>query len=233
MTVIDFSNKKNTSMGTKVYEFLKKEIVSLQMPPGKSISENETAERLQVSRTPVREAFLRLSQEDLVTVFPQKGSFVSLINLDHLEETRFMREHLEVATAQLACEFFTEKGFQLITANLEKQEKCNREKNYKEFYDLDDEFHSIIFRECNKTRIWSVLQTMMSINFNRMRFLSLSENLNTDILIAQHHEIVDAIRAKDKVRVEKVVREHLNIVVIDRQELIKRYPDFFRVITPN
>jgi DNA-binding GntR family transcriptional regulator len=228
MNVIDFSNKKNTSMGTKVYEFLKKEIVSLEMPPGKSISENEIAERLQVSRTPVREAFLKLAQEELITVFPQKGSIVSLIDLDHLEETRFMREHLEVASALLACELFTEKSFQLITANLEAQEKCISEKKYKEFYDLDDDFHSIIFTECNKTRIWNVLQNMMSVNFNRLRFLSVSEKLNTDKIISQHHEIVDAIRAKDKGRVEKVVREHLNLVVIDRQELNKKYPDIFK-----
>ncbi len=214
-------------MGTKVYEYLKKEIVSLEMPPGKSISENEIAERLQVSRTPVREAFLKLSQEDLVTVFPQKGSIVSLIDLDHLEETRFMREHLEVATTILACELFTEESFQLMTANLEAQEKCISEKKYKEFYDLDDDFHSIIFKECNKARIWNVLQNMMSINFNRMRFLSISEELNTDEIIAQHHEIVNAIRAKDPVRAEKVVREHLNLVVIDRKALNKKYPDYF------
>ncbi|MGJ9385702.1 GntR family transcriptional regulator [Salipaludibacillus sp. CF4.18] len=232
MTVIDFTNKKSTSMGTKVYEFLKKEIVSLNMLPGKSISENEIAESLQVSRTPVREAFLKLSQEELITVYPQKGSIVSLIDLDHLEETRFMREHLEVATSLLACELFNEESFQRITANLEKQEKCISEKKYKEFFDLDDDFHSIIFTGCNKTRIWNVLQNMMSINFNRIRFLSVSEELNTDLVIAQHHEIANAIRAEDKVRVEKVVREHLNLVVIDRQELNKKYPDFFKVVHP-
>lgn len=228
MTIFDFSNKKSTSMGTKVYEFLKGEIIRLKLPPGISISENELAVRLQVSRTPVREAFLRLSQEDLVTVYPQKGSIVSLIDLDQMEESRFMREHLEVATTKLACELFTDFYLDEINANLEAQKKCINEKSYEEFYELDDEFHSIIFSGCNKSRIWNVIQNMMSINFSRMRYLSLSEKLNTDKLIAQHHEIVDAIKEKNPLRAEKVVREHLNLVVIDSEDLKMKYPNYLK-----
>jgi DNA-binding GntR family transcriptional regulator len=226
--VIDFSNKKNNSMGTRVYEFLKDEIVSLKLQPGKSISENEVAERLQVSRTPVREAFLRLSQDDLITVYPQKGSFVSFIDLDHLEETRFMREHLEVATVKLACELFTENNFNEMKEILEAQKKSIVSKDHEKFYELDDRFHSILFSGCHKSRIWDVIQNMMSINFNRMRYLSLSEELNTDIIISQHHEIVEAIKERNPKQAEKVVREHLNLVVIDRKELNKRYPNYFK-----
>ena len=227
MAVFDFSNKNNTSMRTKIYEFLKEEIVSLKLTPGQSISENEVAERLQVSRTPVREAFLRLSQEDLITVFPQKGSFVSLIDLDHLEETRFMREQLEVATAKLACKLFTEKDFYELTNNLELQKRYIKEKNFIEFHDLDDQFHSLIFSGCNKPRIWDVIQNMMSINFNRVRYLSLSEKLNTDKILSQHNKILEAIKLRDSELVETVVREHLNLVTIDREELTKKYPNFF------
>ncbi|WP_088104863.1 GntR family transcriptional regulator [Halalkalibacter urbisdiaboli] len=228
MTVIDFSNKQNLSMGTRVYEFLRSEIVSLKLSPGKSISENEIAERLQVSRTPVREAFLRLSQEDLVNVFPQKGSFVSLIDLEHLEEARFMREHLEVATTKLACELFTEKNLIDITANLEAQKMAIQTKDIEGFYELDDKFHSIIFSSCKKSRVWEVIQNMMSINFNRMRYLSLTEKLNTDMIISQHQEIVESIKEQNPVRAEKVVREHLNLVVIDHQALNKKYPNHFK-----
>ncbi|QOY38202.1 GntR family transcriptional regulator [Anaerobacillus isosaccharinicus] len=228
MTVLDFSNKKSTTMATKVYDFLKNEIIRLKLPPGMSISENEIAVRLQVSRTPVREAFLRLSQEDLITVYPQKGSIVSLIDLDHLEESRYMREHLEVATAILACEDFSEEDFNEINGNLEAQTRCIAEKNYQKFYELDDEFHSIIFSACNKARIWNVIDNMMSINFSRMRYLSLSEKLNTDKIISQHHEIVEAIKERNPLRAEKVVREHLNLVVIDRKDLNKKYPNYFK-----
>ncbi|MBU3181932.1 GntR family transcriptional regulator [Clostridium psychrophilum] len=70
------------------------------------ISEIEILEKFNVSRTPVREAFARLSQEGLISVYPQKGTFVSLIDLLSVEEARFMREHLERAILRLACENF-------------------------------------------------------------------------------------------------------------------------------
>ncbi|MGO4890438.1 GntR family transcriptional regulator [Anaerobacillus sp. MEB173] len=227
MKLSTFDNTRNPSIRTRVYEFLKEEISNLTLKPGLAISENETAERLQVSRTPVREAFLRLSQEDLVTVYPQKGSFVSLIDLDHLEESRFMREQLEVATAKLACEMLSEEYLLELEKNLELQNKCIANKNYNEFYNLDDAFHSIVFEGCNKSRIWSVMNNMMKINFNRVRLLSLSEKLNIDLLISQHHEIVESIRSKDTERAEKVVRAHLSLITIDREELMKKYPDYF------
>ncbi|WP_185819469.1 GntR family transcriptional regulator [Salibacterium salarium] len=109
MNINHLTNKDTKSMRSEVYASLRQEIMALQLEPGRSISENEISKRLEVSRTPVREAFLRLSQDDLITVYPQKTSIVSLIDLDHLEETRFMREHLEVAVTKLACDIFQKK----------------------------------------------------------------------------------------------------------------------------
>ena len=65
--------------------------MSLELPPGTSISEKEIAEKLQVSRTPVREAFLRLSEDELLNVLPQRGTLVTLIDLEHVDEARFLQ----------------------------------------------------------------------------------------------------------------------------------------------
>src|SRR5689334_11568771 len=92
-----------------VYETIKRNILLLTLEPGQMISEKEIAEKLQVSRTPTREAFIMLAEEDLITVYPQKGSFISLIDIDHVEEARFLRENMEVAILKIACETFTEK----------------------------------------------------------------------------------------------------------------------------
>ena len=89
-----------------VYMELREQILKLQLPPGTPLSENETSLLFKVSRTPVRESFLRLAQEGLVQVLPQRGTFVSLIDTALVEEARFMREQLEKAVILLACSHF-------------------------------------------------------------------------------------------------------------------------------
>lgn len=98
--------QRSSTTSNQVYEELKSQILNLQLAPGTSISEKEMSEKFNVSRTPVRESFLRLSREGLLNVFPQRGTFVSLIDLNLVEEARFMREHLERAVIRLACETF-------------------------------------------------------------------------------------------------------------------------------
>ncbi|RSL32191.1 GntR family transcriptional regulator [Salibacterium salarium] len=228
MNINELTSKDTKSMRSEVYASLHEEITSLHLEPGRPISENEISKRLQVSRTPVREAFLRLSQEDLITVYPQKTSIVSLIDLDHLEETRFMREHLEVAVTKSACDLFSETHIELLSNCIERQKESAAKNELKHFYQLDDEFHAIIFEGCHKDRILAVVQDMMSKNFNRVRLLSLSEKLNTETIITQHEQILDAIKNQDKETAEEVVRKHLQLVAIDREELKKKFPGYFK-----
>ncbi|RSL32181.1 FCD domain-containing protein [Salibacterium salarium] len=80
---------------------------------------------------------------------------------------------------------------------MERQKESAAKNESKHFYQLDDEFH-VIFEGCHKERILGVVQDMMSKNFNRVRLLSLSEKINTDIIITQHEQILDAIKNQDK-----------------------------------
>ncbi|MFZ4453125.1 GntR family transcriptional regulator [Salibacterium aidingense] len=228
MNIKELTNKDAKSMRNEVYASLRREITSLKLEPGCPISENDISKRLQVSRTPVREAFLRLSQEDLITVYPQKTTIVSLIDLDQLEETRFMREYLEAAVARSACERLPEKHQARLASIIESQKEKAANNELINFYKLDDEFHASLYEGCDKQRILTVVQDMMSKNFNRVRVLSLSEKLNTDIIISQHEEMLNAIKAQDKEAAEQVVRKHLQLVTIDREELEKKFPGYFK-----
>ncbi|MFD2624804.1 FCD domain-containing protein [Salibacterium salarium] len=111
---------------------------------------------------------------------------------------------------------------------VEQQKNSAKKKDLRHFYTLDDRFHAIIFEGCNKQRILTVLQDMMSKNFNRVRLLSLSENLNTDTIISQHEQILEAIQNNDKETAENVVRKHLQLVTVDREELKERFPGYFK-----
>ena len=95
-----------------IYRILKENIMNLVLPPGEAISEIEISEALNVSRTPVREAIVRLSEEKLIQVFPQKGSIVSKINLNLVEEAVFLRKICERQLFKMACE--DEKSSSLV-----------------------------------------------------------------------------------------------------------------------
>lgn len=111
-----------------VYDKLKADILDLKLEPGRFISEKDIIEMLKVSRTPIREAFVKLSQEGLIETIPQRGSFISLIDLDMVEESRFVRETLESTIVRLACEQLkAEQVLQLLNL-IALQELCIEEK---------------------------------------------------------------------------------------------------------
>lgn len=91
-------------IGAQVYALLKKMICNLSLQPNEALSEKELSVRLGVSRTPVREALIRLADETLVDVFPQRGTFVSPIRTNEVLEAQFLRETLETAVVRRAAE---------------------------------------------------------------------------------------------------------------------------------
>ncbi|MDQ0338612.1 DNA-binding GntR family transcriptional regulator [Caldalkalibacillus uzonensis] len=217
----------HVSVRSSVYQTIKDEIMTLALLPGQKVTENTIAGRLNVSRTPVREAFLKLSQEKLIEVYPQRGSFVSLIDPEHVEEARFMRKHLEIATVKLAAESFPDEYLLQLKNNVEAQKNCVQSKAYKQLFEYDQQFHQLIFTGCNKQRIWLAIQDFM-IHFNRSRLLSLASNENWGPILTQHEQIVQAIEAKDPQQAEKVMSEHLKMHVFDIQALMEKYPDYFK-----
>ncbi len=102
MAVLEKMRKENNqSVGEYVYNTIKKNIINLNIKPGDRISEKEIADMLNLSRTPVREAFIKLSKEGVVNVLPQRGTYISRIDLKQVEEARFIRASLEKAVMGL------------------------------------------------------------------------------------------------------------------------------------
>ncbi|GGH82469.1 DNA-binding GntR family transcriptional regulator [Pullulanibacillus pueri] len=214
------------------YSELKEQILKLQLTPGTKISEKTMAERLQVSRTPIREAFLRLAQEELLTIIPQSGTFVSLINLDFAEEARFVREQIETAVAALCCETIHHESLVRLEANIKMQEYSARtdiephEKN--QFFDLDEQFHKELFDWSGKQRTWQMLQGMTA-HLNRFRLLRLmaKETFDKEILIDQHKAIYSAICNQNKAEVKKIETEHLRLMLSEKEILLREFPEYF------
>src|SRR6188474_173705 len=93
----------------QIYAALRREIVTMALKPGQALSEKEIADRFGVSRQPVREAFIKLAEKELVQVMPQRGTYVSKISVRDLANARFVREAVEVAVARSACAIATDR----------------------------------------------------------------------------------------------------------------------------
>jgi DNA-binding GntR family transcriptional regulator len=221
---------RNSQESTReyVYRSLKSYIMDFTLPPGTGLSEKEMAVLLNVSRTPVREAFIQLSQERLLDILPQKGTYVSLIDLDDLEEARFLRETLEVAVMKIACRHFPEDRLFELQSHLTIQELCFTEKKFDKFFELDEDIHRVIFEGCNKTRIWAMMQQMHG-NYNRVRRLSVAEG-GYDLLtiLEQHTTLLQAIRERDEELGISTLHQHLNKVLFDINDLLRDYKHFFK-----
>lgn len=211
----------------KLYQILKEEIIELNLEPGLSISEKGISEKFDVSRTPVREAFLLLSQDGLVNIYPQKGTFVSLIDLDVVEEARFLREHVERAVVRLACKSFPKEKIFFLEMNLKVQKMCMEKNDYRNFFQADEEFHKTIFEGCNKKRTWDTI-CQVEADFQRIRILSLSSNLKIDDVYSQHIVIINAIKDKKPEIADKVMKSHLTMVNYNMNELKEKYPNYFK-----
>lgn len=215
------------TMKDYVYQILKRNIMELRLKPGSPLKKEKISRQLQVSVTPVREAFAKLAEEDLVDILPQNGTFVSHINIDKIIQAQFMRESLELAVIKIACEmdFPKDKLFKLQTI-VKMQEILAEEENLIQLFELDNQFHRLVFDACNKKYVWEVLQ-QASIHIDRIRVLSLTTSFNRKEIIADHQKIIDAIKDKNLELAERVVKEHTNRIKFDIEELKEKYSDYF------
>lgn len=210
-----------------VCRLLRTNILDLRLKPGSALSEKDIADRLQVSRTPVREAFIRLAQENYLDVVPQKGTYVSLIDPEQVNEARFCRESLEKAVIVLACTSFPKEGLLQMQSLITLQALCIEEKNYVRFLELDEEMHGTIFSGCKKARIWTVIQ-QMNTHYNRVRMLNLLFGYDWQLLLEQHREVFAAIRGNNPQAGAAVMALHLERVAFDVTKLQNQFGHFFK-----
>ncbi len=210
------------------YRILKENILSLTLIPEMKISEKEVSDTLSISRTPVREAFIRLSQENLLEILPQRGTYISKINTDQISEFRFLRVTLEQAVMKLACTEFPEEYASKLVKCLNSQEKCVINKSFDKFFELDNEMHCIIFTGCQKPNIWKMIREA-NLNYVRARVLDLqSRQSEIELLFQQHAQIVKAILDKDVTAGNHIITKHVNKVIDDVADLKAHYPDYFK-----
>lgn len=205
---------------------IKENIISLDLEPGASISENEIASFLGVSRTPVRESIQELSRASVIEIYPQRGSYVTLIDSAYVEEARFLRKVLDTAVIEEACQLCNNMDILAMEENVSLQEFYLQTESTEKIYVLDNEFHRLIYSAAKKDTIHAMRSNIM-LHFDRVRSLSLKTVKDTKI-VNDHRQMLEAIKTKDREMAKALVEKHLSRYHIDEAEIRAKYPQYFK-----
>jgi DNA-binding GntR family transcriptional regulator len=210
----------------RIYSDLRAELVSMERRPGEVISEAEIALSYGVSRTPVREAILKLSDEGLVEIFPQSGIFVSRIPLAALPEAIIIRKALEETTARLAAERATSSQILTLHSILERQREADAAGDRNGFHQADETFHATIAEVARYPGIWTLI-LQVKVNVDRFRRLTLPQTGRMAQVIAEHAVILAAIEQHEPEGASRAMGAHLERLLGDISATQHTNPEFF------
>ena len=212
------------SIAEQVFHTLRSSIVTMQLTPATALSEQDIAGRLNVSRQPVREAFIKLSEIGLVRVLPQRGTFVVKISAKAVTDARFVREAVECAIARRASEGIGEAAMDELRGILTEQRRAARDPET--FFMLDEAFHRGLANAAECAYAWKVIEEAKA-QMDRVRYLSLPDATPVDHLITQHQAILDAIAAGRGSAAEQAMQDHLREILKSLPRLSQAFPDMF------
>ncbi len=215
-----------TSARVQAYATLREAIVRAELEPGRQLSENELAARLGVSRTPIREALVRLRDERLVEIVPQLGTFVTRISTPAVADAQFIREALECAAVRRAAELATEDDIAALEDVLRAQERARDTDDFDAFYVLDDAFHQALCDLSAHRAVWPVSLRARG-HLNRIRRLSLPLPSYLELMIEQHRRVTGAVADHDADGSEALLRDHLRNVLQEVPRIRAAHPEFF------
>ena len=215
-----------TSLNENTYELLKHDIMSFKLIAGEAVSAAKIAERYKVSRTPAREAIVKLEKEGLVEIIPQSRTLISKIDLRRAEQEWFVRSSLEVDMVPLFIRNCTDAGIQRLKDNYEQQKKAHTPIDTEDYFRLDNEFHSIIYDIAGEQLSNDIIATHMT-HYNRIRFLTDLSSAIRDKTLHEHEQIIEAAEDRDIEWMQAVLKKHIRRIHAEQNEIVEKYPDYF------
>ncbi|MEP2299086.1 MAG: GntR family transcriptional regulator [Hyphomicrobiales bacterium] len=217
---------KRQTTADEVFHKLQSDITSLRLLPGTKLSEVEVAKLYEVSRQPVREAFVRLGDLNLLQIRPQKATLVKKISINELQNSRFIRAAVEVEVVKRACHQATDEGLDLIDHNLSEQAEAVKTKDAKQLQNLDYEFHRLI---CSAADCLPAFRTIVENRryTDRVCTLELANVSGMSEVLEGHQNIIDAIKNKNEEEAVAMTRIHLAHLDDTLADAHEHYPDYF------
>ncbi len=209
----------------QIYDRLREQILSLDIPPNAVLVRAELQQQFGVSQTPVRDALMRLERDGLVDVFPQHATRVSRIDLRSAREAHFMRLSVELEAITLTAMNRTDDDLALLEAVLERQQEAGRLGDLNAFTGMDEQFHAMFYRIAGVGNLNRIVKSL-SVHIDRLRKLHLPLPGKLDAVMHDHRLICDAIRNRDVEAARWALRRHLSGTLSMLPKIAESYPDF-------
>ena len=225
--------EKNESVGDYAVRVIEYNIINMSLPPGTFISEKIISDMLDISRTPVREAFSGLEKVNFIEIYPQKASRVSLIDIDIIDETNFIRRTFEKEIIKTVCEKHSVEDLNLLSDNISQYKKNIKDDDLYKLLNIDNNFHKILFLIANKKLTYSIVEDSMK-HINRARIFNIIEMdknktlTNRNRTLKEHQDIFQAIKEKNSKKAISLIETHLTHVTEDLEFLKSKFPNYFK-----
>ena len=207
---LEIGEINKTSLRESIANTIRSSIIRGKLKPGERLLEPILAEQLEVSRTPIREAFFQLESEGLVEVMPRKGAVVSDISVTNADELYMVRSVLEGLSARLTSQKITDELLDKLKNINKKLFECLKESsnNFVEITELNNEFHNIINHSACNEKLYQTIDLLRK-QTSRYTYIYLSTLFRLKFSVEEHEEIIKALSEKDTEGAEKFMRKHI------------------------
>lgn len=204
---LDGKEAQATSLSQRAYEQIRRKIVDLELPPGSILDEGHLQAELNLGRTPIREALLRLSMERLVTIVPRRGIFVAEIGIADLQQIFEVRILLEQTAARLAARRGNKTQWERMEQLLSLVDQGSGD-DPEIGLTIDEGFHQIMYEAANNRLLQDYLTTLYALSRRLWRFMSVSQ-IDLYSRLEELRPIIVALKEADSDLAGDLVEAHI------------------------
>jgi len=191
-----------------VFNNLRDAILKGQLKPGERLLENQLADKLGVSRTPVREALRMLEQENLVELIPRRGAQVLDISAEDIKNILEIRGALEAVSIRHACRNMNAENLAELRKYNREFEEAFEKCDYEAVAKADEKFHDVLFKSAGNNRLVNIISNIQ-VQIYRYRLAYLKVYETKTAVLNHHRNIIEAVEKRDEVLGEKVMADHI------------------------
>lgn len=221
----------NNSLNQLTYDYLKKDIMTLALKPGEPVSAAKLAERYKVSRTPAREALVKLEIEGLVDIYPKSKSVISKIDIERAKQEWFIRKTLEMGMVDDLFDRVRQSDILEMRAFSHKMIELSKgEKTHDTVYEYllsDNRFHALTYHIAGQELSAVTIANTMA-HYSRIRILTDLDKYYQDRTVSTHEQLIDLLAENNREGYRTLLEKHLDYIITDIEDMRAANPDLFK-----
>jgi DNA-binding GntR family transcriptional regulator len=217
---------RGATAAASIHAVLRDDILSLRRVPGSQLSEKDIAASHGVSRTPVREALLRLAEEGLVDIVSKSGTYVSRIPIANLREAITLRRVLEQFAAREAVAQASRSQLIELRAIIARTHEAAEARDTEAFHRADEAFHEAVATAARHPGVWTLVK-QVKLQVDRFRRLTLPLEGRMALVVVEHEAVLRAIEDRNADAAAEAMGSHIEGLPIGLDDIRRFNPDYF------